>query len=124
MDTIEITIKQTKVLRNNMLAIQDAEEATRHTSKAVKLKKKSMRHNPKAGQWRRIEEQAFGKAEQEFSFHTPRHCLVSPGEGEFVFMGRRRFDEMMLICAPRLDEWARLVQKFTTTNQAPCILAS
>lgn len=60
----------------------------------------------------------------ELKFHTPSHCSASHGIGEFVFMGRRRFDELMLICAPRLDEWVLIARQFNESNNAPCILQS
>lgn len=58
------------------------------------------------------------------SFHTPLHCATAHERGEFVFMGRRRFEEMMVICAPRLAEWAATVERLQRSGEAPCVLTS
>lgn len=58
------------------------------------------------------------------SFHTPLHCATAHEPGEFVFMGRRRFEEMMVICAPRLNEWAAIVERLQSNGDAPCELSS
>lgn len=58
------------------------------------------------------------------SYHTHRHCPTSTGAGEFVFMGRLRFNEIMLMCAPRLEEWANIVYRYRDNHDEPCILLS
>lgn len=115
LSTIEIYVNRTKVLRNNMHAILEAEDAWRHYNK----KRKPLRLQ-RAGE---VAEFA-GRAVENLTFHTPQHCMVTHEDGEFVFMGRRRFEEMMVICAPRLDEWARIVYRFAGTDNAPCMLSS
>ncbi|KAG4079513.1 hypothetical protein HA402_005210 [Bradysia odoriphaga] len=120
LDTVEITIKRTKILRNNMQAIQNAEDAWRRNYKEQKFNAK--RHRRKSPISNDIDDHPIDAA--EFKFHTPTHCSPSHGEGEFVFIGRKRFDELMLICAPRLEEWAHISRTVNETNTAPCILFS
>lgn len=107
LDTNEIVIARTKVLRDN---------------KYVPMGDRTQMDNQRPERQRNQQRQPQQKP--KISFHTHRHCPVSPGEGEFVFMGRLRFKEIMLACAPRLEEWAGIVFKFNRTNDAPCILAS
>lgn len=102
METNEIIILKTKLLRDNM---QETERMAENTI-----------GNDVHPRW-------IG-SKQKVSFHMHRHCPVSSGEGEFVFMGRLRFNEVMLACAPRLEEWAGIVYKFNETNDAPCVLSS
>lgn len=98
------------MLRDNMNAILNAEDAWRHYNK-----KRSSSQQSKTD----IQEPP---AISDLSFHTPLHCSTSHDDGEFVFMGRRRFEEMMIICSPRLDEWARIVNQLSDQDSAPCIL--
>lgn len=120
LDTVEITIKRTKILRNNMQAIQNAEDAWRRHYKEQKFKTK--KHRRKSMISNDVDDNQIDL--NELKFHTPTHCSPSHGEGEFVFIGRKRFDELMLICAPRLEEWAHLSRRTNESNTAPCILLS
>lgn len=114
MDTNEIIIAKTKVLRDNKyVPIDDyTPNDNQHQEREQQPQQLPTHLNYKIN------------VKPKISFHTHRHCPVSPGEGEFVFMGRLRFKEIMLACAPRLEEWAGIVYKFNRTNDAPCILAS
>lgn len=103
-----------------MQAILNAEDAWRRYYKEQKFKTK--KHRRKSLSSNNIDENQFNL--DEFKFHTPTHCSPSQGEGEFVFIGRKRFDELMLICAPRLEEWAYISRKMNESNTAPCILLS
>lgn len=105
LETNEIIIAKTKVLRDNMQETHETEMVKPHE---LNGKRKSLSTNVKP----------------KISFHTHRHCPVYPGDGEFVFMGRLRFNEIMLACAPRLEEWANIVYKYNETNESPCILSS
>lgn len=98
LETNEIIVGKTKVLRdtdNARLANENASAARR-------------------SDWQ----------QHTISYHTHRHCPTAPGAGEFVFIGRLRFNEIMLVCAPRLEEWANIVYKYEQKNAAPCILIS
>jgi len=66
----------------------------------------------------------YNSKEMKLSFHWPQHCLISHGDGEFVFMGRRRFNEIALMCAPRLSEWFYVTEKLNSNGQAACNLRS
>lgn len=105
-----------------MLAIQNAEDAWRRNYKEQKFK----RHRRKSSVISNNIDDYDGHPidSDEFKFHTPTQCSPSHGEGEFVFIGRKRFDEVMLICAPRLEEWAHISRKVNESNTAPCILFS
>lgn len=56
--------------------------------------------------------------------HIPKHCGVSHGVGEFVFMARRKLGDLTLQCAPRLEDWASLVRSLTEEGKAHCVLRS
>lgn len=118
LSTNEIYVNQTRVLRNNMHAILDAEDAWRHYQRSKKKSRptdtKSLKPNPAE----------VTDTLADLTFHTPLHCATEHEDGEFVFMGRRRFEEMMIICAPRLQEWAAIVDLLNHSNNAPCILSS
>lgn len=120
LDTVEITIKRTKILRNNMQAIQNAEDSWRRHYKDQKFQTK--KHRRKSLITNDVDDNHIDS--DEFKFHTPIHCSPSHGEGEFVFIGRKRFDEIMLICAPRLEEWAIISRRVNESDTAPCILSS
>ena len=121
LNTIEITVNQTKVLRNNINAILDAEDTWRHYYKTNKKRKNSTKRRKRKIQ---ISDDHSQNSSNVFTFHTPLHCSAAHGEGEFVFIGRRRFQEMMLICAPRLDEWVYVSARLNQSDNAPCILNS
>lgn len=55
---------------------------------------------------------------------VPQHCGVSHGTGEFVFMARRKLGALRLQCAPRLEEWASLVNTLSREDKAHCMLRS
>lgn len=55
---------------------------------------------------------------------VPLHCGVSHGTGEFVFMARRKLGTLRLQCAPRLEEWASLVNTLSKEDKAHCVLRS
>ncbi|KAF4522081.1 hypothetical protein B566_EDAN004066 [Ephemera danica] len=53
-----------------------------------------------------------------------QHCGARHGEGEFVFMARRRLGDLALTCAPRLEDWAMLSRKLNRLGSAHCVLQS
>jgi hypothetical protein len=53
-----------------------------------------------------------------------QHCGARQGEGEFVFMARRKLGDLTLACAPRLDEWVRVQRRLSRSGAAECILHS
>lgn len=120
LNTIEVYVNRTKILRNNMNAILDAEDAWRHYYKTNK-KRKPANGNQDIFQQKWSTESA---ALKDLTFHVPLHCLTNHEEGEFVFMGRRRFEEMMIICAPPVDDWDAIVNQLNKGDNAPCILNS
>lgn len=120
LSTNEIYVNQTRVLRNNMDAILDAEDASRHYQRT----KKKSRPPTVAKSSKPHHLPADPDPEANLTFHTPLHCATEHEDGEFVFMGRRRFEEMMVVCAPRLQEWAAIVDRLNNSDNAPCILSS
>lgn len=126
LDTIEISISKVKTLRNNLLSLdtpddtdlqcQDQHKKTRRHQQRRKGLKDDINND--------LQNNSQANQNDKVSFHRPSHCLTSYGEGEFIFMGRRRFNEMMLVCAPRLEEWTSIVQRYANTNDAPCVLSS
>lgn len=61
---------------------------------------------------------------QEVTLHVAQHCGVSHGIGEFVFMARRKLGDLTLQCAPRLEDWALLVNQLSEEGKAHCVLRS
>jgi len=53
-----------------------------------------------------------------------QHCGARQGDGEFVFMVRRKLGDLTLTCAPRLDEWVRVLRRLSRSGAAECILHS
>lgn len=53
-----------------------------------------------------------------------KHCGVSHGVGEFVFMARRKLGDLRLQCAPRLEDWAKLISSLSEAGRAHCVLRS
>lgn len=122
LSTNAIYVNRTRVLRNNMHAILDAEDAWRHYQRT---KKKSRKIDAISSKHQFVEESNTTTDQlAELAFHTPLHCATEHEDGEFVFMGRRRFEEMMVICAPRLQEWAAIIDRLNNSDNAPCILSS
>ncbi|GLV35023.1 hypothetical protein CBL_09503 [Carabus blaptoides fortunei] len=66
----------------------------------------------------------FREHHQEVSLQVPKHCGVSHGVGEFIFMARRKLGDLTLQCAPRLEDWAALVRSLTDEGKAHCVLRS
>lgn len=56
--------------------------------------------------------------------HVPIHCDARHGDGEFVFMARRKLGELALTCAPRLEDWADIVRTENHSGSAHCVLNS
>lgn len=52
---------------------------------------------------------------------VPTACDARHGQGEFVIMAKRRLGDLVLVCAPRLETWAKAVRELET---APCVLKS
>lgn len=62
--------------------------------------------------------------EKEVTIHVAQHCGVSHGLGEFVFMARRKLGDLTLQCAPRLEDWALIVNTLSDEGKAHCLLRS
>lgn len=60
----------------------------------------------------------------EIKLHVAKHCSVSHGVGEFVFMARRKLGDLTLQCAPRLEDWAVLVNRLSEEGKSHCVLKS
>ncbi|CAK9834381.1 Meteorin-like protein [Anthophora retusa] len=78
---------------------------------------------------RRIEENESNYDADVTDFHdrrnvrirVPTACDARHGQGEFVIMAKRRLGDLVLVCAPRLETWAKVVRELET---APCVLRS
>lgn len=53
---------------------------------------------------------------------VPTACDARHGQGEFVIMAKRRLGDLVLVCAPRLETWAKTVRELSSTP--PCVLRS
>lgn len=60
----------------------------------------------------------------EIKLHVAKHCSVAHGLGEFVFMARRKLGDLTIQCAPRLEDWAVLVNRLTEEGKNHCVLKS
>lgn len=139
--TNEIYVNRTRLLRNNLFDIwSDGQPLNTMTTQspatttivptATTTLHSSVTSQPQNYRRRRRRRSSAATAAETavigalLSFHTPLHCDTAHEPGEFVFMGRRRFEEMMVICAPRLNEWARIVERLQSSGDAPCELSS
>jgi hypothetical protein len=61
---------------------------------------------------------------QKVTLTMGQQCGARDGDGEFVFMARRRLGDLTLTCAPRLEEWAVLSRKLNRLGSAHCVLLS
>lgn len=50
---------------------------------------------------------------------VPSTCDVQQGQGKYVIMLKQRFEDFVLVCAPRLEEWAQIIREI---YNSPCIL--
>lgn len=66
----------------------------------------------------------YDSDQEEVILHVSRHCKVTHGVGEFLFMARRKLGDLTLQCAPRLEEWAVLMHSLTEEGLAHCMLRS
>lgn len=92
---------------------------------AVKITK-LIRHTSEDGDSKDIETNSVYDQddEKEVTLHVAQHCGVSHGLGEFVFMARRKLGDLTLQCAPRLEDWAMLVNSLSDEGKAHCVLRS
>ncbi|KAK2728004.1 meteorin-like protein [Artemia franciscana] len=54
------------------------------------------------------------------ALHVPLACGATEGPGEFMFMGQLRLEEARVLCAPRIEEWAAIVDKANLEGTAQC----
>ncbi|KAL7648450.1 UNVERIFIED_CONTAM: hypothetical protein RMT77_000356 [Armadillidium vulgare] len=52
----------------------------------------------------------------------PIECGARSGAGEFMVLGNMRFDQPVLRCAPRIEEWEKIVKN--AQDRAHCVLES
>lgn len=87
---------------------------------------KLIRHTPDDSYSREVETNVISEEDgvREVTLHVSQNCGVSHGAGEFVFMARRKLGDLSLQCAPRLEEWALLVNTLSEEGRAHCVLRS
>lgn len=88
---------------------------------------KLIRHTPEDAYSRDVETNIISEDDdghKEVILHISQNCGVSHGTGEFVFMARRKLGDLSLQCAPRLEEWALLINSLTEEGMAHCVLRS
>ncbi|KAF2880864.1 hypothetical protein ILUMI_25309 [Ignelater luminosus] len=105
---------------------QDEMEVSQVSVKVTKL----IRHTTEDGYSDDIEESENAienpheSSSKEVILHVAQHCGVKHGLGEFVFMARRKLGDLTLQCAPRLEDWAVLVNSLSDEGKAHCVLRS
>lgn len=63
----------------------------------------------------------FTEPRKSIRVRVPTACDARHGQGEFVIMAKRRLGDLVLVCAPRLETWAKAVREL---ESAPCVLRS
>nr|ATU83001.1 secreted hypothetical protein [Pristhesancus plagipennis] len=53
-----------------------------------------------------------------------KHCGAQHGAGELVIMARRKLGQLVLRCAPRLQEWRDILKEASIKDSAHCLLNS
>ncbi|KAF6201756.1 hypothetical protein GE061_004151 [Apolygus lucorum] len=53
-----------------------------------------------------------------------RHCGAQHGAGEMILMARRKLGQLVLRCAPRLQEWRDVIKEAQAKDSAHCVLTS
>ncbi|XP_045463340.1 meteorin-like protein [Harmonia axyridis] len=71
-----------------------------------------------------IPENEYDEADKKITISVAQHCGVAHGVGEFVFMARRKLGGLRLQCAPRLEDWAKLISTLSEEGKAHCVLRS
>lgn len=54
--------------------------------------------------------------------HVPSICEAVGGTGEFLMMARRRLGRLSLVCAPRIEDWVRIVEERNADGSSHCLL--
>lgn len=92
---------------------------------AVKITK-LIRHTSEDGESKDIITNSIQEDDddREVTIHIAQHCGASHGLGEFVFMARRKLGDLTLQCAPRLEDWAMLINNLADEGKAHCVLRS
>ncbi|KAL1117137.1 hypothetical protein AAG570_004465, partial [Ranatra chinensis] len=55
---------------------------------------------------------------------TPRHCGARHGPDQLVVMATTKLDQLVLTCAPTLEQWATVVQAARNNDSAQCLMYS
>lgn len=85
---------------------------------------KLIRHTTEDGDSDLVSSNSVNDITSGVTLQVPKHCGVSHGVGEFVFMARRKLGDLTLQCAPRLEDWANLIRHLTEEGKAHCVLRS
>lgn len=107
----EVTVKVTKHLRHSSSGVggEDDFDSEEYTENSVVGSNSKKNTNNEDG---------------VVYLHVPIHCGARHGDGEFVFMARRKLGELALTCAPRLEDWADIVRTENHNGSAHCVLKS
>ncbi|CAA9998867.1 unnamed protein product, partial [Nesidiocoris tenuis] len=79
---------------------------------------KTLRRWPSTWDTNEIEEASPGKE----IVQVGRHCGAQHGAGEIVIMARRKLGQLVLRCAPRLQEWQDVIKEAIAKDSAHCVL--
>ncbi len=58
--------------------------------------------------------------ELEGVIHAPLKCGIRHGEGEFLFTGRLRLGQPVLQCAPRYEQWKKVLEEALLQDELEC----
>ncbi|XP_063234551.1 meteorin-like protein [Bacillus rossius redtenbacheri] len=123
------------VARGIIQAVENDEalEVSRMTVKLTKLLRHSTPDNDPEGGLALLDEERRGNSveaaaaagrDRRVRMHVASHCGARHGPGEFVLMARRKLGDLVLTCAPRLEDWAEVVSRTNRDGSAHCVLES
>lgn len=114
------------VTRGIIHGVENSEEL--HVSQLTVRITKLIRHTTEDGYYKDIENNSIDNSSEEnvkeIKLNVAEHCGVTHGVGEFVFMARRKLGDLTIKCAPRLEDWAVLINKLSEEGKAHCVLRS
>lgn len=120
LDSTQLTIKLTKLIRATGIEGHDPHETVTERKPDGEDYYKYEIDND-------LEEKSYGSRRRRnlslhAHVHVPSECGATGGGGEFLVMARRRLGRLSVVCAPRADDWARLVNIRTADGDAHCLL--
>ncbi|KAL4709909.1 hypothetical protein ACJJTC_003872 [Scirpophaga incertulas] len=123
LDTTQLTVKLTKLIRATAHAGEERKEPTDALDEGdyfrYEVENTVERSAPLK---RRVSRHAHAHGHAHAHVHVASVCGAAAGAGEFLVMARRRLGRYALVCAPRLAQWAALAAARSADGSAHCML--